>query len=53
VIFYDICNYGQLVVFSSQVDANVGYWQLTASFLKLDYCDTIYISGFAPICDIL
>jgi hypothetical protein len=29
----DICNMGEVVVFSSQVDASVGYWQETAGFL--------------------
>jgi hypothetical protein len=27
-----------------QIDANVGYWQVTAGFLKLNYWDFIYCS---------
>jgi hypothetical protein len=30
-------------VILSHVDANVGYWQVTAGFLKLDYWDYIYV----------
>jgi hypothetical protein len=34
----------------SKVDANMKFWQI---YGKLNFCDTIYISGFGIICDIL
>ncbi len=37
----------------SKIDAKLGYGQLTAGFLKLNYCDYIYISVVWVICDIL
>jgi hypothetical protein len=47
--FFEIRMISQLSGFSdtlniSQVDANVGYWQVTADFSKLNYWDIIYIS---------